>query len=325
MVRVPAIIKSVVFHVAIVAGFVVTMPYLSRDIAPEQPVLTVDIVNTVDETNLNEGFKAKAEPKPQPVKEVEAEEKPTPPPPPPAPAPAPEPPAPEEVKVAEALPVPSEKPKATPPPPKVKPVPKKLSAPPKRPTRKSPEFKKRQQQQAQLTSKLQDLTERKKQQRRAKQEQDKKKQETEDKLKKLLEKQTAKKQDNAERQEAEEKMEDLIGQALNTPRKTSGALGATVIDQLRNHLAICWSPPPGAAGADSLIVDIIVRLNHRAEVQDVEIVDKARMNRDGTFKAAARAARRAIVDCSPLPLPLDNHDKWKELQFEFDPRFITRS
>ncbi|MCE2517704.1 MAG: hypothetical protein J4F41_07715 [Alphaproteobacteria bacterium] len=178
-----------------------------------------------------------------------------------------------------------------------------------------------------MTSKLQDLTERKKQQRRAEQEKEKKKQEAKAKLNKLLEKQAKKKQDtaDADRQEAEEKIEDLIGQALNTPRKTSGALGATVIDQLRNHLAICWSPPPGAAGADSLIVDIIVRLNNRAEVQDVEIVDKARMNRDSTFKAAARAARRAVVDCSPLPLPLDNHDTWKELQFEFDPRFITRS
>ena len=34
------------------------MPLLSRDIAPEQPILTVDIVNVAPETNLDEGVEA---------------------------------------------------------------------------------------------------------------------------------------------------------------------------------------------------------------------------------------------------------------------------
>jgi hypothetical protein len=49
------------------------------------------------------------------------------------------------------------------------------------------------------------------------------------------------------------------------------------------------------------------------------------MQSDATFKAAARAAQRAIFDCSPLPLPLDQYEVWKELPFAFDPRFITRN
>ncbi len=107
--------------------------------------------------------------------------------------------------------------------------------------------------------------------------------------------------------------------------RTSSALGVSQTDLLRNHIAQCWNPPAGASGADALIVDIIVRLNKRAEVKDVEIVDEARMRSDGTFQAAARAASRAIIDCSPLPLPLEGYETWKELQFEFNPRFITRS
>ena len=331
MVRLSAVVKSLIFHVLVVAGFVVTMPLLSRDIAPEQPILTVEIVNTTPETNLDEGVSGKADPKPQPKPVVE-DKTPPPPPPPPPPAPAPEPePQPSVAEdVAEAVPVPVPEPKpvkAPKPKAEKKTPPKPVSAPPKRPIQKSPEYKKRQEQQAQLTSKLKDLTERQKALRQKKAEEDRKKKDAQDKLAKLLEQQQQKKDqaDQAERQETEDKMAELIGQALNTPPKTSGKLGISEQDRLRSHLAVCWTPPPGAAGADTLIVDIIVRLNKRAEVKDVEIEDENRMRSDPTFKAAARAAQRAIFDCSPLPLPLDKYDVWKELPFAFDPRFITRN
>ncbi len=331
MVRLSAVAKSLIFHVLVVAGFVVTMPFLSRDIAPEQPILTVEIVNTVPETNLDEGVEGKSEPKPQPKPVAEDKAPPPPPPPPPPPAPQPEPePQPsvaEEVAEAVPVPVPEPKPEKAPKPKAKKTPPKPVAAPPKRPIQKSPEYKKRQEQQAQLTSKLKDLTERQKTLRKQKEEEDRKKKEAEAKLTKLLEQQQKKKDeaDQAERQETEEKMADLIGQALNTPRKKSGKLGISDRDRLRSHLAVCWTPPPGAAGADTLIVDIIVRLDKRAEVKDVEIEDKTRVQSDATFKAAARAAQRAIFDCSPLPLPLDQYEVWKELQFAFDPRFITRN
>ncbi len=332
MVRLSAVAKSLIFHVLVVAGFVVTMPFLSRDIAPEQPILTVEIVNTTPETNLDEGVEGKSEPKPQPEPKTEDKAPPPPPPPPPPPAPEPEPePQPSQAEtVAEAVPVPVPEPKpekAPKPKTEKKTPPKPVAAPPKRPIQKSPEYKKRQEQQAQLTSKLKDLTERQKTLRKQKEEEDRKKKEAEAKLAKLLDQQQKKKDqaDQAEREETEEKMADLIGQALNTPRKTSGKLGISDQDRLRSHLAVCWTPPPGAAGADTLIVDIIVRLDKRAEVKDVEIEDKNRVKSDPTFKAAARAAQRAVFDCSPLPLPLDKYEVWKELQFAFDPRFITRN
>ena len=330
MVRLPAVLKSIVFHGVIVTAFVVGMPLLSRDIAPEQPILTVDIVNVAPETNLDEGVEGESKPKPQPKKQPEPEDTPPPPPPPPPPAPAPEPePTPSVAEeVAEAVPVPTPEPKpvkASKPKTEKKAKPKPVKAPPKRPSQKSPEYKKRQDQQAQLTSKLKDLTERQKTLRKKKAEDEKKKNQAEDKLKKLLEQNKKDKAEDSKREETEEKMADLIGQALNTPRKTSAKLGISDQDLLRSHIAVCWTPPPGAAGADTLIVDIIVRLNKRAEVKDVEIEDKARMKADPTFKAAARAAQRAIFNCSPLPLPLDKYDAWKELSFAFDPRFITRN
>ena len=71
MVSLQAILKSVIFHVTLVAVFLFSIPFLSRDIAPEQPTLTVDIVNTVPQTNLDEGVKAKPTADPEPAKEVD--------------------------------------------------------------------------------------------------------------------------------------------------------------------------------------------------------------------------------------------------------------
>ena len=308
----------------------ISMPFLSRDIAPEQPILTVDIINKLPETNLDEGVEAKVEPKAAEVEEPKVE---TPPPapapapaPPPAPAPAPEPAPSEAAEIAEAVPVPSVKPKPVKAPkPKAESRPKPVKAPPKRPIKKSPEFKKRQQEQAALTSKLQDLTERQARLKREREEKEKKKKAAEEKMKKLLAAQKKEDKESAERKEAQDKLDQLVGQALNTPRRTSSALGVSEQDMLRNHIGQFWNPPAGASGADALIVDIIVRLNKRAEVKEVDIVDKARMASDSTFRAAARAARSAVIESSPLPLPLDNYEKWKELQFEFNPRFITRN
>jgi hypothetical protein len=332
MVRGSAIGQSIAFHVIIVAVFFLGMPLLSRDLAPEQPILTVDIVQTLDNTNLNEGVEGKTEPEQQQVEDA-PEKTPPPPaplpaPPPPAPTPAPAPP--EAKTVADdAVPLPSPKPQpkkapqSAPPKPKVKPV--AVEAPPQRPISKSPDYKKKKEQQLQLASNLQNLIDNKSQRKREEEEKEDKKKKTEDKLKNILATQQDKKKEDETKAETKDKVAKLVGQALNAPKATSGPLGMSVIDQLRSHLAVCWSPPPGAAGADALIVDIIVRLNAKAEVEYVGIVDASRYKNNQTFKAAADAVMRAVFECSPLPLPLEKFETWKELQFEFNPRFITRN
>lgn len=329
-----AFAQSVIFHGLVVGAFVIGMPYLSREIAPEQPILTVDIVNVVPETSLDEGAEVQETPKPQPKQAEEPKTPsapPPPPPPPPTPQPAPEipPPAP---KTADAVPVPSPEPKpvAAPKPEKPKSKPKPIKAPPKKPVKKSPVYKQAKQTQLALASKLQDLTDRQATLRRQKEEEEKKKKKARKKLDDLLaQSQKANEEDQAEKDKAEKdkakaKLDQIAGQALNTAPRKSSLTGVSLGDLLRNHIGKYWSPPPGAAGADALIIDIIVRLNAQAEVQDVAIVDKARFNSDHTYKAAANAARRAIFDASPLPLPLDEYEQWKELTIKFDPSFITR-
>ena len=53
-----------------------------------------------------------------------------------------------------------------------------------------------------------------------------------------------------------------IGDVIKAPEKPIvGPLGLSDIDRLRAHLSKCWDPPIGAAGSDTLIVDIIVSLD----------------------------------------------------------------
>ena len=308
--------QSLAVHTLVVAVVWFGVPHLSRDLAVDQPVLTVDVVDIVPETNLDEGIDALlTQPLDTPPPEEAAPEDAPPPPPPP-----PEPPTPKSEAEAEPVPSPDAAPESPPTKPEVKPAEAaRVAAPPKRPQHQSPATK-RQKQRAVLTSKLQDLTRRTDEQRRREQEDDKKTK-AQEKLEQLVaEKQEQDRQE--EKEDAKEELDELVGQALNTPRRDSGALGVSEIDKLRNHLAACWSPPPGAAGADALIVDIIVRFDAKGVVKNVEIEDKARFRRDETFRAAANAARRAVFDCSPLPLTAQ--EDTNALVFGFNPRFITR-
>lgn len=119
---------------------------------------------------------------------------------------------------------------------------------------------------------------------------------------------------------------DNAGQAINTQKRDDGRLGADVITRLKSHIQPCWNPPSAIEGASSLIVDIIVELNEDGEVIKVRIKDILRYNADDAFRLAANAAERAFQQCSPLipPLSPEDYEKWKTLNFRFDPRgFLT--
>ena len=100
-------------------------------------------------------------------------------------------------------------------------------------------------------------------------------------------------------------------------------LGANEIDRLRAHISQCWSPPAAAPDAEKLEVDVRVRADSDGTVTSVESMDQTRFKIDGFYRTAARAAVRAVEECSPLPLPPEKHEVWKDFIFHFDPKFIS--
>ena len=311
---------SLGFHILVVTLFTIGWPFFNSDETDIQPLIVVDIVRTVPNTNL---AAAESGGKAADVVQEETRKKPPPPPPPP-PAPVPKP-------VAQAKP----KPKATP-----KPVAdaveilptKTVSAPVTRPKPKAPQVNKKPvsapvsrpkppQKKAIPSTKVKPnkLAQKSRQKEKA------------DALNGLLQNlaEATQAKEAEENQKAQKKalnkklaqnLTAAVGDALKTPSSSSiMPLGVSDIDRLRSHISKHWTPPVGAKGARQLKVDIFVKLEPDGKVTRAEIVDKSRFNRDKLFSVAARAARSAILEASPLPLPVEKYELWKEFIFGFDP------
>jgi len=93
-------------------------------------------------------------------------------------------------------------------------------------------------------------------------------------------------------------------------------------DALRRQLEGCWNFPAGAKDAEDLNVEIYMVINPDRTLRDARVVDTARYNRDGFFRAAADSALRAVRNpsCSPFALPPDKYDVWKTTVVNFNPR-----
>ncbi len=97
---------------------------------------------------------------------------------------------------------------------------------------------------------------------------------------------------------------------------------ATEIDILRNHVRQCWNAPY-AANELNKIINLKIFTNPDGSVVNVQIVDVAFYKKDPVYRAAADSARRAVKDCSPLPLPKNKYDLFKIFTFNFDTSFIN--
>ena len=312
---------SIGLHLGVVLLAIVGLPSLNRPLPEDQPLVTLEMVQSVPTTNVNQGSEINTAKEEQ---QATKRKQPAPPPPPPKPAPpAPETPsklsprAPDPT--AEIIPEkPQKKPKLAetqlPAPPKSKlqqsaaeKMPTKLpKAPPKRANKMAEQNKLAKKRTDALTGVMQNLAKAK-----------------------AVSEDAEKKRREQERKIAADKLNDRVsaaaGDVLKAPEKpVIGPLGLSDIDRLRAHLSKCWDPPIGAAGSDALIVDIIVSLDRDGSVLSAKVDNKLRFNTDRIFKVAAEEAIRATRECSPLPLPPEKYEQWKSFVFVFDPRFLSR-
>ncbi len=88
-------------------------------------------------------------------------------------------------------------------------------------------------------------------------------------------------------------------------------------DALRRQIEIHWNVPIGARDVQSLVVAVHIDVNQDRTVQNVTVVDKARMATDPYFRAMAESVVRAIYQSSPLELPEGKYDQWKGIDSNF--------
>ena len=123
-----------------------------------------------------------------------------------------------------------------------------------------------------------------------------------------------------------EKLKQTLMAALKSKDKNKRKkieLGISEIDILRNHVAQCWNTPFTAKDL-KITVDLKIRANTDGSVTKVDIIDVDKYNKNLIYKAVADSALRAVVDCSPLPLPKEKYELWRVLTFSFDTSFINR-
>ena len=103
--------------------------------------------------------------------------------------------------------------------------------------------------------------------------------------------------------------------------KTTG-LTLNEEDALKAQIFGCWSIPLGLPYNENLLVRIKLMLEPDGSVVKTEILDHARMNKpdQGFYKVLAESALRAIKLCQPLRVPSSGYERWKELQLNFDAR-----
>tara|TARA_B100000963_G_scaffold334232_1_gene327246 strand:- start:435 stop:1265 length:831 start_codon:yes stop_codon:yes gene_type:complete len=117
--------------------------------------------------------------------------------------------------------------------------------------------------------------------------------------------------------------ESLKNQNKNLNEPLEKKATATEIDILRNHVRQCWNAPYSANELNK-IINLKIFTNPDGSVLKVEILDVAFYKKSPIYRAAADSARRAVKDCSPLPLPKNKYDLFKIFTFNFDASFITR-
>jgi hypothetical protein len=93
-------------------------------------------------------------------------------------------------------------------------------------------------------------------------------------------------------------------------------------DALKAQIFGCWSIPLGLPYDENLLVRIKINIKPDGTVSEIEILDHDRMNKPGQgfYKLLVESVLRAIKLCQPLRVPSTGYERWRELQLNFDAR-----
>ena len=123
-----------------------------------------------------------------------------------------------------------------------------------------------------------------------------------------------------EEQAVKEKAKQKITQSSQKNSFATG-LTLSEEDALRAQIFGCWSVPLGLPYDEDLLVRIKLELKQDGTIMKSEILDHQRMNRPGQkfYKVLAESALRAVRLCQPLKVPPTGYEKWKNIQLNFNP------
>ena len=92
------------------------------------------------------------------------------------------------------------------------------------------------------------------------------------------------------------------------------------LEKIQKHIRKCWKT---SYGFNELKDNVILKisLSKDMSVFSARVVDVNKYVSNSLYKAVADSARRAVIDCSPLPLDNSYYESLKEFEMEFNPNF----
>ncbi len=94
------------------------------------------------------------------------------------------------------------------------------------------------------------------------------------------------------------------------------------IEAIQRKVQRAWAPPAGPGDVRGLQIDLRVGLDSDGTVLLVQTVDRARLAADPLFRRAAESAEAAVWRASPLPVPLDKIQFFKQFVLRFAPPLV---
>ena len=123
-------------------------------------------------------------------------------------------------------------------------------------------------------------------------------------------------------QEVLKKIKTIIGNSNRQVQQTEIKLSQTELNRIQNHVQKYWKISYGASEVKAIIT-LKISTNTDGTVRSVSIFDKTLYQKDKFYRATADAARRAVLDSSPLPLPKGKEKKFQNILMDFNTSFIN--
>jgi len=102
----------------------------------------------------------------------------------------------------------------------------------------------------------------------------------------------------------------------------NSVLSISEIDLLIQQLSSCWIAPAGAVIPDSTIIKISASVSRNMEVisNSIRILDTNLSKSNPFYGPITDSAKRTLLnpECTPLKLPKEKYDMWKNLTIRFD-------
>ena len=118
------------------------------------------------------------------------------------------------------------------------------------------------------------------------------------------------------------KIKTIVGNSRRQVQQTEIKLSQTDINRIQMHVTKYFNLSYAATEV-KIIIPLKISANTDGTIKSARILDKISYEKDKFYRAAADAARRAVLDSSPLPLPKGKEKKFQNFIFDFNTSFIN--